>query len=82
MKLCYRGIPYEKPILSLEITEGEILGKYRGASWQARHLKAPRLSIRSFSSCLARKYRGATYVPSFCHKEAITQAARLNSIKH
>ena len=72
MKLCYRGVPYEKPILSLEITDGEIVGKYRGVSWQARHLKEPCLSLHSFSSCLG-KYRGAAYFPNVCHPEATSQ---------
>jgi hypothetical protein len=70
MKLTYRGIAYEKPILSLEITDGEILGKYRGVSWQARHLKEPCVSLRSFSSFVARKYRGRAYFPGFCHQKA------------
>ncbi len=41
MKFGYRGIAYEKQIPSLEITEQEIIGKYRGTPWHSRRLTEP-----------------------------------------
>ncbi|KGF72912.1 hypothetical protein DO97_04230 [Neosynechococcus sphagnicola sy1] len=39
MKLMYRGVAYEYTHPTLEITEGEIAGKYRGQPWQRHYLK-------------------------------------------
>lgn len=38
MRLSYRGVSYESNPLTLEVTEGEIQGKYRGASWKCHTL--------------------------------------------
>jgi len=34
MRLCYRGINYEYVPPAVRVTEGEIGGEYRGASWR------------------------------------------------
>lgn len=57
MKMTYRGVSYERTPLSLEVTEGEIGGKYRGAAWQQkypRHIPVPQPKLDL-------KYRGAAY---------------------
>lgn len=39
MKLSYRGANYEYNQPSLEVTEGEILGHYRGVNWRCHTLR-------------------------------------------
>ncbi len=56
MKLCYRGISSEHPP-TLEVTEREILGQYRGTAWYSRHLSAPCIQRSTFP----RKYRGTVW---------------------
>lgn len=44
MKLTYRGTSYESDIPKIDVTEGEIGGKYRGQSWKyhyPRHIPVP-----------------------------------------
>ncbi|NEQ19984.1 MAG: DUF4278 domain-containing protein [Microcoleus sp. SIO2G3] len=56
MKLSYRGVNYEAPS-TLEVTEGEIGGMYRGQNWRyqyPRHIPTP-LPIPNL------KYRGVPY---------------------
>ncbi|MGI0493586.1 DUF4278 domain-containing protein [Alkalinema pantanalense CENA528] len=36
MKLSYRGVHYEYTPPTLEVTEGEICGHYRGVEWRCR----------------------------------------------
>ncbi len=67
MKLSYRGGHYEYNPLTLEVTEGEILGSYRGATWRCRTLKEVPVPQPDVTLC----YRGTTYNPR--------QAARLTS---
>jgi hypothetical protein len=38
MELVYRGSAYKHEPIGLEITEGEILGRYRGTSWRCHTL--------------------------------------------
>lgn len=57
MKLTYRGINYERTPLTLEVTEGEIGGTYRGTAWQykyPRHIPVPQPKLDL-------KYRGTAY---------------------
>lgn len=57
MRLTYRFANYEYTPPSLEVTEGEILGSYRGINWRCRTVETvpvPQLDIRL-------TYRGATY---------------------
>jgi hypothetical protein len=57
MKLTYRGVDYERNPLAVEMTPGEIGGKYRGASWQRyypRHIPVPQPVAEL-------KYRGVSY---------------------
>lgn len=37
MRLTYRGISYEGQPLSLEVTEGEVGGVYRGQTWRHQY---------------------------------------------
>ena len=44
MKLTYRGISYESDIPAIDVTEGEVGGKYRGQNWSynyPRHIPVP-----------------------------------------
>jgi hypothetical protein len=57
MKLTYRGVSYEYNPPTLELTEGEIGGKYRGANWRQsylRHIPIPQPVANL-------KYRGVAY---------------------
>jgi hypothetical protein len=57
MKLTYRGDNYESNPPALELTEGEIGGKYRGANWRhhyPRHIPVPQPVVDL-------KYRGVDY---------------------
>jgi hypothetical protein len=60
MKLSYRGVNYELTPPTLEVTEGEILGQYRGVSWRCHTLQempVPQVN-------LALTDRGVTYNPN------------------
>ncbi|XZO03695.1 MAG: DUF4278 domain-containing protein [Microcoleus sp.] len=37
MKLAYRGANYDYDIPTVEMTEGEVAGKYRGQNWNYRY---------------------------------------------
>lgn len=57
MKLTYRGVDYEHNPLTVELTPGEVGGKYRGASWERRyprHIPVPQPVAEL-------KYRGVPY---------------------
>ncbi|PSN19479.1 hypothetical protein C7271_07130 [filamentous cyanobacterium CCP5] len=57
MKLCYRGVQYDYNPPSLEVTEGEILGNYRGRPVNfsyVRHVPFPQ-PVGRF------QYRGSQY---------------------
>lgn len=58
MKFFYRGASYESKPSSLEITEGEIGGMYRGQQWKTHNYKQnrPRYTIPHNLT-----YRGAVY---------------------
>lgn len=57
MEFSYRGVKYEKDLPSLEMTEGEIGGMYRG---QACNYKYPRhIPVPQATPHL--KYRGVSY---------------------
>jgi Domain of unknown function (DUF4278) len=57
MKLTYRGIGYEYEQPTIDMLEGEIGGKYRGAAWTIRY---PR-HIPVQPLALNLKYRGIAY---------------------
>ncbi len=57
MKLSYRGVSYEHSPSTLEVTEGEILGKYRGIGWHCHTLKEMPVPQPN----MALKYRGVAY---------------------
>lgn len=59
MKLTYRGVPYEQTPVNLEVTEGEILGRYRGQSVRS-HRPAISLERPEVESMLLH-YRGQAY---------------------
>jgi hypothetical protein len=57
MKLNYRGIQYNYQPPTVETTEAEVAGTYRGLDWRFRHLKkAPVLSPTKNLT-----YRGVSY---------------------
>ena len=58
VKLCYRGIYYEKVMPILEASQKEIIGKYRGLPYY--NTDSLRVS-RHYSFKLQLKYRGLTY---------------------
>jgi hypothetical protein len=39
MKLFFRSIPYNSQSSALEVSEGEIGGKYRGQTWKVRQIE-------------------------------------------
>lgn len=57
MKLSYRGIKYEYVPPTTEVTEGEVMGKYRGQVWH-NHVaaKAP-----ASHPTYHLRYRGVSY---------------------
>lgn len=57
MRLCYRGVYYDYVTPTLEVTEGEIAGSYRGLGWREHTLK--QLPVHQPSHYL--KYRGVPY---------------------
>lgn len=59
MRLSYRGAQYESNQPSLEVTESEILGKYRGANWRCQTLQ----EVPVPQSVTTLKYRGVAYIP-------------------
>ncbi|MBE9116355.1 DUF4278 domain-containing protein [Lusitaniella coriacea LEGE 07157] len=61
MRLTYRGTSYERKPLSLEVTEGEIGGTYRGQAWKHHY---PR-HIPQLKSKPNLVYRGAAYSKSY-----------------
>lgn len=60
MKLSYRAAHYDYNPPTLEVSEGEILGKYRGAAWRCHTLQA----VPVPQSSMTLKYRGAFYAPN------------------
>lgn len=58
MKFSYRGSSYENTSPTLEVTEGEILAKYRGQNYKVqypRHVQVPDVIVNL-------KYRGVPYI--------------------
>lgn len=58
MKLFYRGVSYEAEPETLEVTEGEIGGTYRGHSWRVHH---PTRQPHTNGRPVALHYRGVAY---------------------
>jgi len=57
MQFSYRGVNYEQDLPTVEMTEGEMGGKYRGQAWTyryPRHIPVPQPTPQL-------KYRGANY---------------------
>ncbi len=57
MKLTYRGVAYEYSPIPVEMTPGEIGGKYRGVAWRRYHPESVPVS-QMFAQL---KYRGVAY---------------------
>ncbi len=55
--LCYRGIRYDRPELNLEMTESDILARYRGNAYHVRYPKHVDIP-QPTALC---KYRGIAY---------------------
>jgi hypothetical protein len=58
MKLSYRGVSYEAEPDTLEVTEGEIGGLYRGRAWRVHNHQPIR---RRYLASLELIYRGVGY---------------------
>lgn len=58
MKLSYRGVSYKAEPTTLEVTEGEIRGMYRGQAWK-RH--QPNLTRHGLTTPVESIYRGVAY---------------------
>lgn len=56
MELHYRGVAYNAGSDTLETTEGNVVGHYRGATWRMRQAK---VSPQADQSHARIKYRGA-----------------------
>lgn len=57
MQYTYRGVTYDREPMSLEVTEGEIGGTYRGQAWQKRYPRhVPELKPKPYL-----QYRGVAY---------------------
>lgn len=57
MKLSYRGVTYNYNPPTVETTEGEVGGKYRGMDWRFRNLKKPPV----LQPTVDLKYRGVSF---------------------
>ena len=57
MKLSYRGIQYNQEPTAVNVHSGRVVGKYRGADWQAHNLD--RVPVRQSHPHLT--YRGVSY---------------------
>ncbi len=70
MKLKYRGVTYEYNPPTVETTEGEVGGKYRGLDWRFRNLKKPPILQPSVNLT----YRGVAYNnhPTNTEEKAVT----------
>lgn len=58
MKLSYRGVSYETEPSTLEVTEGEVGGLYRGQAWRVHR---PTPSRRRYTAFIDLIYRGVVY---------------------
>ena len=58
MRLTYRGVSYDREPLSLEVTEGEIGGQYRGQAWR-QHYPRHIPNLKTKPKIL--QYRGVIY---------------------
>ncbi|MBE9041428.1 DUF4278 domain-containing protein [Oscillatoriales cyanobacterium LEGE 11467] len=59
MKLCYRGVRYEKNSMSAPAPTPEIMGKYRGVPCKLHEDRPPLL--QRLKTHLKLKYRGTDY---------------------
>lgn len=57
MKLRYRAVDYDRVPPTLELTEGEIMGQYRGVNWRCHTLKEVPVPQPSHDL----QYRGVAY---------------------
>ncbi|MEC4803751.1 MAG: DUF4278 domain-containing protein [Jaaginema sp. PMC 1079.18] len=81
MQYTYRGVNYDRAPLSLEVTEGEIAGSYRGQAWRKNH---PR-HVLELKPKPPLQYRGVpygqqTYVQTQSGPRATCQLKSLPSI--
>jgi hypothetical protein len=57
MRLCYRGVEYDYVPSTVRVSEGEVLGQYRGLAWREHVVQSLSVSQPSFYL----KYRGIPY---------------------
>jgi hypothetical protein len=78
MKYTYRGVTYEKEPLSLEVTEGEIGGTYRGQAWRHRYPRhIPELKPQPYL-----QYRGVAYSKRPYIQSGPRIACQIEPIRH
>jgi hypothetical protein len=77
MRLSYRGASYEYTPPTLEVTESEILGKYRGQTWKRQTLQTvPEQPVQEL------KYRGVAYVTDQAGKvRTVAQSRSLPAVE-
>lgn len=58
MRLHFHGHDYNDPYVEWQITEGEVVGKYRGVPWKAHRIKEQHRQTSDRSELV---YRGVHY---------------------
>ena len=69
MKLCYRGISYDYNPPTVETTQGQVGGQYRGNDWRFRNLKKPPV-LQPTKNLV---YRGVAYQRGGASAAKVTQ---------
>ena len=81
MTLSYRGINYKHELPTVDMTEGEIGGQYRGQPWTVRyprHIPVPQAQAKiqpKVQTTPNLKYRGVSYCPNPRQKAEACYAA-------
>ncbi|MBW4493379.1 MAG: DUF4278 domain-containing protein [Oscillatoria princeps RMCB-10] len=74
IKLSYRGVNYEPAPPAVEVSEGEVTGKYRGQVWRTHQVK----NAVAVQPALGLKYRGATVAGLQPVQPPVTETSVLN----
>ena len=76
MKLVYRGVHYERPPAELDVTEGEIGGKYHGQYWRYQYPRhVPQLRSKTHLNYRGIRYSTAPTVETRSPRERALAAA-------
>jgi membrane protein implicated in regulation of membrane protease activity len=74
IKLSYRGVNYEPAPPAVEVSEGEVTGKYRGQVWRTSQLK----NAVVVQPAIGMKYRGASVAGQQLLQPPVEETAVLN----